>query len=240
MLRARPLLFLVAWAFLDALFNLRFPGDEPTLWYALPSIDVTVLLAVFLAAGARGYPVPGSVRLALVVAALGVRMFRFAEGLVERHFHRPLSLYLDVPLLPNLVGLLRSTVSLPRLAAWASLLALALVVLGALCWWALAATERALTSAGPRRLFVAGLVLCAALSPLWPQRRDPQLHLGLFGRSIVPALRERAVVLAPRAGVPSREGRRDRPHARAAARDPERPRSPAPRRRAADPGRVVR
>jgi hypothetical protein len=187
-LRARPLIFLLAWAFLDALFNLRYPGDEPTLWYVLPSIDVTALLAIFLVAGARGYVVPGGLRFAIVVAALAVRIFRFAEGIVERHFHRPLSLYLDVPLLPNLVGLLRSTVSLPRLGAWASLIALALVVLGALCWWALGATERALTSAGPRRLFFAGLVVCAALSPLWSHRRDPQLHLGLFGRSIVPRL----------------------------------------------------
>jgi hypothetical protein len=91
-LRARPLIFLLAWAFLDVLFNLRYPGDEPTLWYVLPSIDVTALLAIFLVAGARGYVVPGGLRFAIVVAALAVRIFRFAEGIVERHFHRPLSL----------------------------------------------------------------------------------------------------------------------------------------------------
>jgi hypothetical protein len=187
-LRARPLTFLLAWAFLDALCNVRYPGDEPPLWYLLPSIDVTALLAIFLVARARGSVVPGGLRLALVLAALGVRIFRCADGIVERHFHRPLNLTLDVPLLPNLVALLRSTVSLPRLGAWASLIALALVALGALSWWALVATERALTSAGPRRLFVAGVAVSAALSPLWSHRRHPELHLGLFGRSIVPRL----------------------------------------------------
>ena len=195
---ARLLAFLLAWVFLDCLFNLRFPADEPTFWYPLPSIDVVVLLAVFSAVRARGYTIPNGARFGIVVVALVARIFRGGEGLVERHFHRPLSLYLDVPLVPNLVGLLRSTVSLPRLILWALLIVLAFVALGALTWWALAVVERSfasssLSSSPPsgrdaRRLFLGVLIVCALLSPLWSRRRDPHLHVGLFGASIVPRL----------------------------------------------------
>jgi hypothetical protein len=188
----RPFAFLVAWAFLDALFNFRYPGDEPTLWFLLPSIDVVVLLAFVGVAGARGAAIPGGARLAILVLAMLVRIFRFAEGLVERHFHRPLSLYLDVPLVPNLVGLLRSTVSLPRLMGGVLVIIAGLVVIGLLAWHALRTVERSFSpSPSPlwaHRLFVAALVACALLSPLWPRRRDPHLHVGLYGASIVPRL----------------------------------------------------
>ena len=192
---ARLLPFVGAWVFLDCLFNLRFPGDEPTLWYPLPSIDVAVVLAVFLVVRLRGYQIPQGVRIALVALALAARIFRSAEGLVEKHFHRPLSLYLDVPLVPSLIGLLRSTVPLPHLVIGTLLAGVAIVLLGALTARALTVAERALSSTGPRRLFVAVLVICAALSPLWRQRRDPHLHVGLFGASIVPRLARELAVL---------------------------------------------
>jgi hypothetical protein len=179
-------MFVLGWAFLDCLFNLRSPGSEPAGWYFLPSIDVVVLLAAFWLVRARGLVVPDLVRFAVVLVALATRIFRFAEGSVERHFHRALSLYLDVPLLPNLVGLMRSTVSPPRLLVSSALIGVTVVLLGVLTWWALAITERAMAYRGPRRLFVAGTIACALLSPLWLNRRQPELHFGLFGRSIVP------------------------------------------------------
>ena len=185
---ARLLPFLLAWAFLDCLFNLRFPGDEPTLWYLLPSIDVVVVLGAFLIIRARGYQVPQGVRIAVIAVALAVRLFRGAEGMVEQHFHRPLSLFLDVPLVPNLIALLRSTVSLPRLVMGALLAGVAIVLLGSLTARALTVAERSLAAPGARRLFIGALVICAVLSPTWRQRRDPHLHLGLFGSSIVPRL----------------------------------------------------
>ncbi len=181
-------MFLVGWAFLDCLFNLRFPGSEPAEWYFLPSIDVVVLLAAFWLVRARGWVVPDLLRFAIVLFALATRIFRFAEGGVERHFHRALSLYLDVPLVPNLVGLMRSTVSAPRLLVWSALIGIAIVVLGVLTWWALAITERAMADRGPRRVFAAGTIVCMLLSSLWLNRRHTELHLGLFGRSIVPRI----------------------------------------------------
>lgn len=181
--------FLLGWAFLDCVFNLRSPGNEPAGWYPLPSIDVAVLLAGFWIVRARGAVVPDWLRFAIVLFALVTRIFRFAEGIVERHFHRLLCLYLDVPLVPNLVALMRSTVSAPRLLVWLALIAVGLVVLGVLTWWALAITERAMAFRGPRCLFVGALIVCALLSPLALKRRHPEVHLGLFGRSIVPAPR---------------------------------------------------
>src|SRR5581483_7277367 len=115
---ARVVVFLLGWAFLNALFNWRYPGSEPQGWFPLPSIDVAVLLAVFWLVRARGFAVPDWVRFALVLIALATRIFRFSEGIVDRHFHRALSLYLDVPLVPNLVALMRSTVSAPQLLLW--------------------------------------------------------------------------------------------------------------------------
>jgi len=182
---ARVLMFLLAWAFLDCVFNWRFPGNEPAGWYPLPSIDVAVLLAIFWLVRARGHRVPSWLRFALVLMALATRIFRFAEGIVERHFHRALSLYLDVPLVPNLVALMRSTVSAPRLLFWLALIAIGIAVVSVSAWWALVATERAMGFAGPRCLFVIGLALCVVLSPLWAKRRHPEVHIGLFGRSIV-------------------------------------------------------
>ncbi len=184
----RGLAFLLAWAFLDALLNMRFPGSEMTFWYPLPSIDVVVLMVLLALAGWRGWLVRDGVRFALVVAVVVVRIFRFADGLVESHFHRPFSLYMDGQLVPNLVSLLRSTVSGPRLILLALSMAIGVVVLGALAWQALRAVERSLATSAGRRVFVAALVVCAVLSPLWSPRRDPHLHRGLFGLSVVPRL----------------------------------------------------
>jgi hypothetical protein len=181
----RPLAFLLAWAFLDCLFNLRYPGTEATAWYVLPSIDATVLLAGLVFAHRRGYQISRGLRFALVAFAVVARIFRAAEGVVDSHFHRPLSLYLDIPLVPNLVSLLRSTVPLSRLLVWAALIAIAIVVLAVVTWWVVGAADRSLASPGAQRLFFAVLALCLLLSPLWRQRRDPHLHYGLFGKSVV-------------------------------------------------------
>jgi hypothetical protein len=73
----------------------------------------------------------------------------------------------------------------------AVLILIGLAVLGAMTWWALAIVERSLSSsASPagRRLFLAGLAVCALLSPAWSRRRDPDLHVGLYGASVVPRL----------------------------------------------------
>jgi hypothetical protein len=185
---ARLAIFLIGWAFLNWLFNWRYPGPEPKGWFPLPSIDVAVLLAVFWLVRARGYAVPDWVRFALVLIALATRIFRFSEGIVDRHFHRALSLYLDVPLVPNLVALMRSTVSAPQLLFWSALIAVGIVVLGIGTWWALVATERGMDFPGPRRLFVLGVAVCVVLSPLWLKRKQPDIHVGLFGRSIVPRI----------------------------------------------------
>jgi hypothetical protein len=94
----------------------------------------------------RGLHLPAQVRAALVVAVIATRIVRFAEGLVERHFHRPLSLYLDAPLVPDLFRLLRSTVAHGRLAL-GCLAALALLAgLAVVTWRTLAYLERSLAT----------------------------------------------------------------------------------------------
>ena len=180
----RPSLgFFCAWALLDCVVNLRYPGNEPYPWYLLPSIDIVVLFAVMVALGWRGLRLPTQVRAVLVVLVIATRVVRFAEGLVERHFHRPLSLYLDTPLVPELFRLLRATVSLPRLVLGAFAFLSLLAGLAVVTWRTLAYLERSLATTPPRILLLATVAAGSLLSPLWPQRDDPHLHLGLFGRS---------------------------------------------------------
>ena len=52
LVKLRPtLLFLLAWAFIDAMLNVRYPADEPAFWYIVPTADVVVLFAFFALLG---------------------------------------------------------------------------------------------------------------------------------------------------------------------------------------------
>lgn len=185
---SRPIVFLLAWAALDCLFNLRYPSSEPALWYLLPSIDAAVLLVGLLLARRMGVSLPRGVRAAITALIVIARIFRVADGAVERHFHRALSLYLDVPLVPNLIALMRSTVPGRWLVVGAFLILLALAALAAFAWWIVGVADRSLAAVGSQRLLAGVLIAGALLSPLWPQRRNPHLHYGLFGKSIVARL----------------------------------------------------
>ena len=185
---SRPIQLVLAWAFLDCVFNLRSTTWEPEAWYLLPSIDAIVLLGALLLARRRGYEISRGARGAVVAFVVVARIFRGAEGVVDRHFHRPLSLFLDVPLVPDLFRLLRSTVSAPSLVGWGMLVLLGLVALGVVTWIVLGVADRSLAAVGSQRLFVGVLIAGALLSPLWPQSRNRCLHYGMFGRSVVERL----------------------------------------------------
>lgn len=184
---ARALTFVVAWLLLNALANLRQPARAvgPGAWFLLPSVDVAVVLGVFALAGWRGVRLPPQVAWVLAVALVGVRIVRAGDGLIHLNYYRPLNLYLDLPLLPELARLLASTVSLPKLVlgAMAAVAALALTLAGAT--WAMLHAQHALTTqAAPRWMWLGGVAACLALTPMWPSY--DVCHIGLFGQSVVP------------------------------------------------------
>jgi hypothetical protein len=162
----RPSLRLMgAWTLLDVLFNLRFPGPEPALWYLLPSLDATALVGMVAMCAGRGRRAPRALIVAAAVLVVAVRLFRIGDGVNRRYFNRPLTLGLDLPLAMDLIRLLGDTVSHPLLLVALPVALGVLVGIGALAAWALRAAERALSVRDVRAVF-AGLVATAALASL--------------------------------------------------------------------------
>src|SRR3954471_22283319 len=87
-------LFLLAWAFLDLVMNLRYPArvEEPAAWYLLPSLDVAVLFCAFALSAARGWRIPSWVTALLALMMTAIRVFRIADGLVQQNYYRSVNL----------------------------------------------------------------------------------------------------------------------------------------------------
>ena len=196
---AGGLLFLAGWTLLNVMFNMRYPARviEPRWWYLLPSIDATALLGILAVLGWMGRELPRRVLGGLAGFVIFVRLFRVSDGLIEQTYFRPLQLSLDVPLLPELVRLLYSTMSLPRLLLGTLLLgvvlALALLVIGG----SLLHAQRFFAGGHLQRgLFAAVVAGLVALAPMWPATSYSGLHKGLFGVSFMPTLVEQARLAA--------------------------------------------
>ncbi|HYP86673.1 MAG TPA: sulfatase-like hydrolase/transferase [Polyangiaceae bacterium] len=105
----QTLLFLASWALFDVVLNLRYPGEEPPLWYLLPSVDVVLMFGYFVLFANAGRKVPPLARGALVVWLFVVRALRIGDGLQEAFFGQPFHFASDVALLPELARFLYST-----------------------------------------------------------------------------------------------------------------------------------
>ena len=188
--------FLLAWALLNTVVNLRTPArvEEPHPWWLLPSVDVVALLAIFAALGWRGryLPLPGLIFLA--VLALMVRLLRLADGIIQQNYFRSLNLSLDLPLFPELCRLMYTTIPLPWLVLW---VLVALATIGVFLLLVVVALDRAQRFLGAghwqRAVFVGLTGLFLALHPLWPQGGPSPdawlhdtIHQGLFGNSVIP------------------------------------------------------
>ena len=152
-------------------------------------MDLTVLLCLFALLGWRRIRLPVWALLLFALLAVFIRLFRTAEGLIELNYYRPLNLYLDLPLLPELVRLLYTTVPLSTLllGGLAGLFGLCIVVF--LTTLALAYCQRFLAAPASslhRTIFAVAIGVCVVLSPLWPIGEKATLHVGLFGQSVMP------------------------------------------------------
>ena len=172
--------------FLDTVLNARFPAREATLWYLVPSLDLALLFGVYVLLGSIGRVMPRGAHALLVLLLLAIRALRFADGLKLRYFHREFNAYVDLPLVPELVRLLKTT--LPSFEFWllAASAPVALVALGLGVSRALRKLENGAAQPETRR--VLGLVVAAfaLASPFWPQGGHPEHYSGAFGASALP------------------------------------------------------
>jgi hypothetical protein len=185
------LLFVAAWAVLNTLFNLRYPARivEPEWWYLLPSIDVTVLLGILALVALLGRELPRRVLLGLVAVILFVRLFRLSDGLITQNYFRNIDLALDVPLLPELVRLMWSTLPWYRFVLLAIGVLLTLGVSGLLVMASLMHTQKFFSASRLHpALFGAVVLAFVGFADRWPPTSHSELHKGLFGVSLVPVL----------------------------------------------------
>lgn len=182
----KPILSLVAvWSLLNISANLRFPGPEPDFWYLLPSFDVTLLLLLFACLGACRSTFPAQIRWVMTGLFVILRLLRFGDGFETRYFSTTFSLFMDLPLLPELVRLSYSTV-----AHWKFVEACFCIVAGtlSLVWlthWCISRAQIALTE---RRAIVGFLCAVSILVLFTPWGKFDERQLGVFTKSALPRL----------------------------------------------------
>jgi hypothetical protein len=184
----RAVRFLFAWAFLNAVVNLRYPLEEPGLWYLTPSLDVLFLFTGYAVLGAFGRNAPASVQITLVLLLVLVRFLRVADGVEMRYLDRSFNLYFDLGLVPELFRLLYATLPLWQAALVLVLLFAAIVGLSVGLRAALSTAQNFLSV--PRR---AGACACASAvvllaSPFDDARFADLVFAHSFGASIAPRL----------------------------------------------------
>lgn len=175
-----------AWLLLSAFTNLRFPGDETKLSYLFPSLDVTLLFALIAAFVARGARWPAWLTSTLVTLFCAFRLLRFGDGIQQNFFHRPFNVYLDVPLVPELVRLLWNTT--PRLSFWFGCVGLLLLTVGFVfaVRWAIGVAVSSLREPALRSLYFGTALALVVISPFGPREHGDEQYNGMFAASIAP------------------------------------------------------
>ena len=190
------LLFLASWSFLNVWVNLRFPASEPPGWYFLPSLDITVVMAVIAWLGLIGWRLTWRVRIPLVVWLLFVRLLRLGDGLTGQFFSRPFSLYADLSQVSELVRYVHSPMGRWRFVAAVAAAIGAIILLVFTVDRALAYMAR---SIGHRRQFLPFAIVALPLLLASPfvdhDTRYVQRYHGAFGSSALPRIGREATFL---------------------------------------------
>lgn len=106
--------------------NVRYPGKEPVFWYLLPSLDVLIVFAALALFAIGRRRVPKGLRIALVASFVLVRFLRLGDGIQQHFFAAPFNLYTDLPLFPELVRFVHSSLGI---------VGVVLVLAGLLAFW---------------------------------------------------------------------------------------------------------
>ncbi|HEY3665857.1 MAG TPA: hypothetical protein VGL19_07655, partial [Polyangiaceae bacterium] len=188
--------FGLSWLLLDAMLNLRWPGDEPSLYWLLPSIDVLLLFVGLAWAASAGRKSPTWLRWVLVAGFFLVRLFRLGDGVQEAYYAQAFNIYTDLPMLPELVRFAVSTHP-----AW-QIAIIGLVIFGGAALLAFA-LYRALSRAESyladtkHLLPVAGVAAAFSLGSLVVGHAPSKDHffMGGFAASAFPRLKREALLL---------------------------------------------
>ena len=104
--------FWVAFCFLNAVMNVRFPERSAWPLSFLPSLDVVALSLAFALCTAWQLRVPRSIHALLVTGFVGARVLRVADGVEQGAYLRNFNCSVDLPLLPEFVRLFYATLPL--------------------------------------------------------------------------------------------------------------------------------
>ena len=147
----RGLIVVAGFVALNLLLIVAAPGRG--IWRDLPSLAVEVT-AVFLGLALLAewrFRLTRLVRFTAVGLLLGLWLFHAAERTVISGFSRPLNLYTDVPLLPELLRLMRDTVPAGELVAYGVGGTAGLAALAAAITWLLRFAATTFEATIPRR-----------------------------------------------------------------------------------------
>src|SRR6266545_4211760 len=188
--------FVASWLLLDVMLNLRYPQEEPLLWYCVPSVDVIGLFFYLAVFGWNRWRVPVALRIVLVAFVFLVRFIRFGDGVQRRYYFQPFNVYTDLPLVPNLVRFFYSTTPWWKFSLFVALALGLVVALAVGTYRALACAERYLSEMRNVRRVAVVTVASFVLLSLLP--RDPAhagFFFGGFGESAIPRLKHEAQFL---------------------------------------------
>jgi hypothetical protein len=183
---------ILAWLFLNLVFNTDYPEALPTLLDALrPSLEVWGLL---LALSSRAALSPGpstAFRISLIVLFVFVRLFRIGDVLMPLYFSRPFNLYFDSGYVPDLIHLLsRSFASQNLLLVGGAVVALVILLpLG--IHKAFQVALEAFSFPRLRRIFWGLTAALAVWVVFFPQSMNPY-HAGVHPTTCTPRLLEEA------------------------------------------------
>ncbi|MGD9174245.1 MAG: hypothetical protein PVF29_08795, partial [Desulfobacterales bacterium] len=177
----------LAWGFLNAMLNLRYPAAQESLWtLLLISPEALFVVAVLCIATALNWPFHHSLFWVLTLIVVFMRLFRSADQLVPMYFFRPFNLYIDAQFLPVLIRLLYKTLPLKTFLFYSAAGIFLTAAITAGTRWSIKAIHQTLTLR--RKALVTVAVTVAALttpllfSSVGSNRPLPIFHPGLSRR----------------------------------------------------------
>jgi Sulfatase len=183
--------FVAAVVVLDAMLNVRFPLDEPALWYLIPSTDVAIILLNFAIMGLLSGVVPPWIKGLAVGWVFLVRLLRFGDGIKGRYFAQRFNVYSDLGLVPDGVRFIHSTWPAWEMVLGGLGLLAALGGLGFVTYRALGVVESYLRER--RQAFVAVALLALTYVSVSLSSHGPKydaFYAGGFAASAMPRIEE--------------------------------------------------
>jgi hypothetical protein len=191
------LIFVACTALLDAMVNVRYPSQEPSFWWLIPSTDIAIIYVFFAMMGRLRETVPRWAFFVLTGWLFVVRILRFGDGIQQRYFEQQFTLYTDLPLLPEAVRFVWSTRTFWQFSLGLVGVLIGIVALAYASFQGLRAAERYLRSTD--QLYIAaGLfgVCYLANTATPPAPGTEEFYSGGFAAGIFPRIQREAEFIA--------------------------------------------